>query len=277
MAPLLLRAYRCQQRQGQHMKTWQALGAICMVAGFAVTAAPVTLTGADLLSSPNASFPGASQPRLAGSSIYFEWGVSHGPPRMNLVRFQVNSGGSVPQSGDATISATWNVTRLACIGFCAAGDDGTTASDWDPTFYLSDGATMLGFGLSDSHNGILSAFSDTDGGSAGSAPVTHYYEEETGFPAINGSLTVQLDFTLHEVGSTARIRYLGLDRSWTFANTLARSSSLALVLGQDNDSGERYQVNSIQFPDAAEIPEPTSVALVGAALLAIAAARRRKS
>ena len=216
------------------------------------------------------------QPKLTGTSIYFEWGTSHGPPLMNLVRYRVNPGGTLPVTGDVTVSVTWNVTRLACIGFCAAGDDGTTQSDWDPRLYLSDGSTMLGFGLSDSHNGVLNALSDTDGGSSGQDPVMHAYEEETGLPAIDSPLTVELDFTLHTTGLTARIQYLGIERTHTFAGTLSRTADLALVLGQDNDSGERNQVNSIQFPDAGAAPEPATLALVAAALASFAATRRRK-
>lgn len=261
------------------MQNWSRLAArslslVFAFAPLAVIAAPVTLTGAELLTTPDASFPSV-QPKLSGTSLIFEWGTTHGPPRMNLVRLQVNAGGTVPQTGDFTISTTWNVTRLACIGFCASGDDGSTLSDWDPTFFLSDGSTMLGFGLSDSHNGVLSAFSDNDGGSTGNAPVTHYYEEETGFPAIDGPLSVELDFTLHDVGLTARIRFLGIDRSWTFSEGLARSSNLALVLGQDNDSGERTRVDSIEFQAGGVIPEPGTIALVGAALLCASATRRR--
>ena len=249
--------------------------ALGLLAGSAAVAAPLTLTGADLLSNPDASFPSV-QPTLQGTSLIFAYGAGQGPPLPNLIRYRVNAGGAVAPIGDVTISAIWNVTRLACNGFCAAGDNGSTASDWDPRFYLSDGSTMLGFGLGDSNNGSLDAISDNDDGSYGRDTSSYWTEPGTGYPAIGGSLSVALSFTLHDSSTTGRIQYLGMDRSWTWSNALVRSSSLALMLAQDNDSGERLQVNWLQLPGASTVPEPATLALVGAALLGAAATTRRR-
>jgi PEP-CTERM motif len=258
-----------------HKKTWLAALATAALMGTA-QAAPVTLTGADLLTTPDASFPSV-QPKLSDTSLIFEWGTSHGPPLMNLVRYGVNSDGTLQPIGDATISATWNLTRLACIGFCAGGDDGTTQSDWDAHFFLSDGTRMFGFALSDGNNGSLTVLRDADAGSTGvSRVIDGVIEQGFGFPAIGSAVDVNVSFTLHDGSLTGRFQSLGIDRSWTWVDTLSRTTDLALLLAQDNDSGERYQVNYLQFPDTAAVPEPTTVALVGAALLGIAAARRRK-
>lgn len=224
----------------------------------------VTLTSSELQSSPLVSFP-TFQPTVSGTSLTFAWGTSHGPPLMSLVRYRVNSNGSLPSSGDVTISAVWNVTRLECSGFCATGDDGLTRSDWDPRFYLSDGATMVGFGLGDSNGGTLTAIADRDQGAYGTDASQYWREDGTGYPAINGDLAVTLDFTLHDIGLTARIRYLGIDRTRTFTETLARSPALALLLSQDNDSGERYRLNYLQTQDAGLLVEPGTLLLVALA------------
>ena len=239
--------------------------ALVLLVAVPASAAPLTITGADLLTAAEASFP-STQPKLDGTSLIFEWGTSHGPPDLNLVRYQVNPSATLPPSGDVAISAVWNVARLPCNGFCAGGPSGIT--DWDPYFALSDGTNVVGFVLGDDNGGQVVAESAVDGGPYSDGRAIFLWEKGTGFPEIGDSLAVRLDFTLHDTGATARVRYLGVDESWTFANTLTRSSGLALLLAQDNDSGERYQVNSLQFPAAAAIPEPTTLALVGAALLA---------
>ncbi len=254
------------------MKTWKAtFGAICMVAGFAATAAPLTLTGAELLTAPNASFPSV-QPTIAGSSIVFEWGTSHGPPWMNLIRYHVNPGQALPPTGDVSVSAIWNITRLSCEGWCSAG-----SGDWDPYFALSDGSTMVGFGLTDNGDGSIMGVTDVDLGPSGSNRVSHWQNSNLGYPSIGDALTVALTFTLHDVGLTAEIEYLGIVTTWTTAFTLSRTNQLALVFSQDNDSGERYQVNYVQFPDATEITEPSTVVLLGLGIAGLAAARHRKS
>lgn len=224
----------------------------------------LTLTGSELQSSPLVSFP-TVQPTASGSSLTFAWGTSHGPPLMNLVRYRVNSTQGLPSTGDVTISAVWNISRLECSGFCAAGDDGLTQSDWDPRLYLSDGSTMVGFGLGDSNGGTLTAIADRDQGAYGTDATQYWREDGTGYPAINGDLAVAVDFTLHDSGLTARIRYLGIDRTWTFSETLARSTALALLLSQDNDSGERYRLNSLQAQDAGLVAEPGTLLLVALA------------
>ena len=246
-----------------------AIASLAMLAGPPATAALVNLTGSELLTSPDASFP-SIQPKVQGTSLVFEWGTSHGPPLMNLVRFRVNAGAALPADGDITITATWNITRLACVGFCAGGSD-----DWDPFFALSDGSTLTGFRISDENSGNLSAATDADQGATGTDRTPLTSEGGTGLVALGDSLSVALTFTMHDSGLTGRIQYLGIDRTWTFANTLGRTSSLALVLAQDNDSGERYQVSSLQVNDGLSIPEPTTYALIGIGALALGQTRRR--
>lgn len=226
-----------------------------------------TLSGVDLLSSPFASFP-SQVPKVAGTSIYFEWGIGAGTPLMNLVRFQVPPGATVPSTGDVVLSATWNVTRLSCLGFCAPAPE-----DFDPSFMLSDGTTMLGFGLGDNNGGQLVSQSDFDLGPAGLARTLYSLETGTGFPAIGDAFDVELMFTLHDAGTDARIKYLGIERTWSFAQTLSRSG-LSLVLGQDNDPGERYQVNSLRLPDAEAVPIPPTAWLVLGAIVCAAFTRR---
>lgn len=228
--------------------------ALFMLATHSLDASAVPMTGTDLLTSSSVSFP-STQPRQLGSSLVFEYGTGHGPPRMNLVRFTL---ADAIAASVANVTATWQIRRLACVGFCAGG-----ATDWDPQFTISDGATMVGFGLGDED--IVNAFSQADLGATADTPAVHFLEHAASLPGIGEALAVTMHFTLGTSGVKARIDYLGESFTWLFSESLSLAS-LSLVFGQDNDSGERYQVDSLSV-DVAQVPEPSTAWLVAAALL----------
>ncbi len=248
------------------MKTWQtALGAICMVAGLAVTAAPLTLTGAELLVSPNVTFPTVT-PALNGTSLVLGGGSHYA----KLLSYGVDPTNNIPSAGEVTVRVIWNLTRLVCVGECSGGSD-----DWDPMFLLTDGSMMFGFQLADNSGGEVWTTSFTDLGTAGANWTRYGSQSGTGFPDLGSSISVSLDFTLHDDGLTAHVQYPNVDRSFTWQTPMARTSNLALLLVMDNDGGEQYQLNYMQFPDLAAVPEPSILALVIAAMVGIAATRRR--
>jgi hypothetical protein len=213
------------------------------------------MTGTDLLTSPSVSFP-STQPKQVGSSLVFEYGTAHGPPRMNLVR--VDLADVLLTSLPATITATWQIRRLACAGFCAGG-----STDWDPQFTISDGTSMVGFGLGDED--IVNAFSQTDLGATAYTPAVHFLDHATPLQGIDDGLAVTMHFTVGVGGGVkARIDYLGESFSWLFSESLSLAS-LSLVFGQDNDSGERYQVDGLSVEIAAA-PEPSTAWLLAPVL-----------
>ena len=251
----------------RRLKPYCARISLILLCAFAsLPSQAVTVTGADFLVSPNVSFPGVL-PSQNGDSLVFQGGG----PGTQLMRYRVNPDGNLPVNGDVTINVVWDLTRLACIGFCAGG-----AADWDPRLFLSDGSMMFGYSFGDNNGGQVLESSAADGGSFYFSEHLYGQQTGTGYPDIGSNFILSLSFTLHDDGITAHLRYPNVDRTFTWTTPLARTTSLALVLAMDNDSGERYQLNSLQFPTPATAPEPATFALAGISLIALGFTRRCK-
>lgn len=202
-------------------------------------AVSVTYTGADLLSV--AEFPSAT-PTLLGTSLLFDTSEAQ---HLQLFSLPVDV-------LDGRVKIVLDLTRPACSdGGCAGG-----AEDFDPNMALSDGNFMVGAIMADNFNGQALAANYSDQGY-----YAHRYGsfaslfENAGYPQIGDSVEVTLEFVLDSAGTQVDIAYLDGAGSY-IAPPLAATGSYAFVFMRDNDSGERYQINSVTIftgPDVVEV------------------------
>ncbi len=201
-----------------------------------------TFSGADLLNLPNVSFPNQI-PIADGDSLVF------GPVGTNLEKLMTFSlaPGGVYSIGD-TISIRMNLTR--------------TQSDFDPTLALGDGVSLIGFTPADNSGGSAEIGYGNDTGTNLDIQGSSELFNNSGFPNINESFDVAVDFTLF-AGS---VEVVGLFEG----NTGMGSAPISLNLSQPlsfvfvgNNPPEAYRINSLTI-----VPEPSAIALWTIGLLA---------
>ncbi len=152
----------------------------------AVDAAPVTLTGADLLTYSSASFPG-TPPVVSGSSLIFESGLSS---ERLLVLPLVQP---TPATESVHVTVSLNLTRLACSGACAGG-----AADFDPLLLLGDGYSYLGGVPADEGvGGFITCVASGNTVQRGEDVVLFW---GAGYPGIGESFDITLDWYLQGSG-----------------------------------------------------------------------------
>jgi hypothetical protein len=236
------------------------LAALSFAASSAALCAPLTLTGADLLANPSVQFP-IGAPSLNGTSVHFgSSGVSFGKlASIPLAQFGIGFDGS-----PATISFSITLRRMT--------------TDWDAFVLLGDGTSLLGVAAGDNSNGQAAAELMDDLGNSGSNPnpTATILFTDSGFPAVDEFLDVSLTFRLESTKTTMDVSFRTGSATHIFARSLNAGAPLSLVLMRDNDPFEQYQLKSITLDVPKSLPEPASLALVAAAMLGIAATRRRR-
>jgi hypothetical protein len=243
--------------------------ALCLAASSAASAAPLTLTGADLLGSAWVTFP-TIQPTLSGDSLMF--GQNGSLAKLMVLNL---SGAGVALDYEQHFLVTVNFTRLPCStrnARCAQSQ----AQDFDPYVLLGDGSHLLGGTVSDNGNGQGVAQELVDVGTVGAPISSSVLFTDAGFPAIGAVVEAHFDFTIGAALTTMRMGFNSGSATHTFANSLGIGSGQNLVLLKDNEDGERYQVNFVTLEVRSQAPEPATLALVGASLFGIAATRRRR-
>lgn len=250
----------------------RVLSAVILIWGGAsdAGAGTVTYTGAQLQTVPGVTFPNDSV-TVNGSSLAFASRTAGFP---KLVTVPVAPAGALSFGSVVTITAT--LTRLGCDQYapdvCSTVGDG----DFDPHLLLGDGKVLVGAVVSDP-NGTLSTVSLEDAGAlAANRLGGPFFTATQPFPAIGGSFSVTGSFTLN-AGSTPLFGSL-LGNSATNLPDRSLDPSLALffALVRDNDTGERYQLDSISITTPlAAVPLPGALALLAGALGPLALGLRR--
>lgn len=212
-------------------------------------ASVMTLSGADLLTSPYVSFP-TTQPVQNGNSLIFPAG---GGPLDKL--FSLDLEGYAPNLPTA-FSLSVNLTRLPCVGACAGQPD-----DWDPEILIGDDDWLVGFSIAENLSGAAAAVTMVNQPNNGSNRSFTNIISGAGFPNIGDSVDVMAFFALGSNSTTLDLDLRGSTGSYIFPVALDMSSGLELVLVRDNDVGEQYQINSITL-NFNPVPEPETYSLI---------------
>ena len=242
--------------------------ALCLAASSAASAAPLTLTGADLLGSAWVTFP-TIQPTVSGDSLMF--GQNGSLAKLMVLNL---SDAGVVLGYDQHLMVKVNLTRLPCTiqnAKCAQSQ----SQDFDPRVLLGDGTYLLGGNIGDNDNGHGTAHEMFDSGTLGVPISSSALFTNAGFPAIGSVVEAYFDFMIGGTLTTMGMAFNAGSGTYTFANSLSIGTDLSLVLLKDNEDGERYQVNFVTIDVRSQVPEPATLVLVGAALLGAAATRRR--
>jgi len=225
-----------------------------------ISAAPLKLTGSDLLANPSVQFP-IGAPSLNGASLVFDTnGIGFG----KHASIPLGQFGVVFTGAPTTVSFSVNLTRLT--------------DDWDAFIVLGDGTSLLGAAAGDNSNGQGAAEVMDDLGDRGSNPnpTATILFTNAGFPSIGGSFDFVFSFLLESSQTTMDVSFNGGSATHVFSRSLNAGAPLSLVFIRDNESYERYQLNSITLNAPNGIPEPGSLALAALGLTAIGFTRRRR-
>ncbi len=239
-----------------------ALACALGFSSFSVGAAPAN----SLLSSPAVVFPSVV-PIEVGSGLSFG-----GFQFSNAKLLDANIVPSVGLDGPPfTISAEWGFTRLACTVQCIGG-----AQDSDPMFMLAVGSKLYGFMLADDGGGTVFATTSDDGGAYVSNVRSQHLASGVGSNEVGNSALLAVSYTVGSDFVTAEGSINGVAFSQTWGGGANSFESLSLVFVADNDTGERYLLDSFQSVPAIPVPEPTAATLLALGLAIIALPRARK-
>jgi hypothetical protein len=244
--------------------SWAAL---CLFI-FSNNAASITLTGAELLSNPNISFP-AGTPNVNGSSIVFQNG---GQSFDKLMVIDLYSPGELSGNTPTSFSVSINMTRLACV---PNPDCPADPYDWDPHIMLTDGTNLLGAVISNNNNGDALIAELDDLGDIGTNRTLTPLFTNAGFPDIGSSIDIDVTFTLDDTSTGIDVSFLSGSGQFISNTVLDYTAPIKLVLLRDNDIGEEYQLNTLTLPTV--VPIPAAAWLFGSVLLGLIGVARRRA
>lgn len=233
----------------------------------AVSATPISFTGAELAALPSISFPTGTQ-TIFGDSLRIDASTRNSAiVRLPFDLFDVDV---------SDFEVQINFTRLR-------RDDGL--DDHDPTVFLSDGFNLFGAGFGDSSNNGVNA-----------SPRVHSISPDQKSLNFDAPLTRSADIVV-PLGSsflaTIRIQSTGISTTITsgFNNGSISATGVSptlfdpnnggpsLIIGS-NDVNENYQINSLSFTRGVSlptaVPEPNALAGLGIGLLGFSLYRRRR-
>ena len=251
------------------MKTNLLVGALFALSATASNAVTLSFTGADLFNNPNVTLPSAAT-SLSGTSLVFGPGTASWE---KLVVLPLSSLGQWIDADGAVVTASLNLTRLACTGSCIGG-----AIDHDPPIALGNGSRIVGTQISNNDNGSAYLDEYTDLGTSGSRVRHDILFTNSGFPEIGNLYDVEVQFTLNAADTVVDVTLLGGSGQAT-ASAVGRPADLDFLFMSDDNSGEQYQLNTLSITSDAlsAIPIPPAVWLFGSGLLGLIGLSKRKN
>ena len=250
------------------LRTAQALllcAAMSLIATAQVGAGIVTLTGADLNTDPNASFPGTRSRTVVGSSL--DIGTATGDLEVLLIYDLLPAGTFSGLSPTADFTVNLNLTRVTL--------------DHDIWYGLWDGTNVLGVTSWDGDRSSRYFGMTSDGSTAflgGSLGTTSY---SAAIP-VGESFDIGGEYSLSAAGPSFHAVFPdGSDGPTVSTATFDRTAAISLLVLMGSPS-EQTSINSLTiegpFIGSAVVPEPSSLALLclGACITAARATRRSR-
>lgn len=232
------------------------IGMMTSIVATPATAGVITLTGYELLSHPDATFP-TTEPTTNGAWLKF------GPSETDYANLLVFSLADI----DATnFTITANLTRLT--------------DDHDPYLVLGDGNNFVGAVIGDNLGGEFNGVTLSDEGVVGDNRVLHDVFDSAGYPVIGDPFEVVIDFTLTNLYTSVEVNLFGSSGVFMSSDVvLDPLADLEFVFMRENDAPEEYQINSLSIAWTESIPEPDTLAvfLIGLVGIGLALRGRRRS
>ena len=235
--------------------------ALTLLAAATPSAAVVAFagTGQDFFGDAEVSFPTAT-PTVVGTAL--DLGA--------LVDNEVLA--AYPLAAAGTFGAADDVVALFQLGLTRRSDD------FDPVFLVSDGTNVVGGQVGDNPNGSARAIDGTLAGATVTVSGDPLLFDNAGFPALDGSLEAEVEVQMGATGSDVRVAFLGSEVTFSSTRVLDRSAELSFLIVANSQvgTGELYRLEAANLE--IELPEPSALATlwVGAAVLGVFAARRRR-